>query len=276
MLTADPRTFYDEYPFDWTERYRPDELARIISPVLLRLLDRLPPDVFVLDVGCGPGRVMTYLAYRQIRAVGVDRSLVSVRLLRQRCPLPGIVADNLALPLADGCADLVISDGVLHHIESPEQAFSELCRVLRSRGILFLAVYRPGGHYEWLYCFPGGLFRRAVRYRTSRALMHATALPSTTWHTGCVHPAGVLGGAYATCSTTTSSRRVFISSITTQFRSGATTVGFGSPNFTLGPVETCRSLFWKNHDRNRQATSPEHRCASRLLNGWAPSADPAL
>ncbi len=177
MLTADPRTFYDKYPFDWTERYRPDELATIISPVLLRLLDRLPPDAFVLDVGCGPGRVMTYLAYRQIRAVGVDRSLVSVRLLRQRCQLPGIVADNLALPLADGCVDLVISDGVLHHIESPEQAFSELCRVLRSGGVLFLAVYRPGGHYEWLYCFPGGLFRRAVRYRTSRAVVHATALP---------------------------------------------------------------------------------------------------
>ncbi|MCL6480167.1 MAG: class I SAM-dependent methyltransferase [Firmicutes bacterium] len=177
MLAAEAGNFYDEYPFDWTERYRPAELATVISPVLIRLLDRLAPNAFVLDVGCGPGRVMTYLAYRQIRALGVDRSFASVVLMQQRCQLPGIVADNLALPLAGGTADLVISDGVLHHTEDPALAFAELCRMLRPGGLLFLAVYRPGGHYEWLYHFPGSVFRRAVRHRLTRALVHATALP---------------------------------------------------------------------------------------------------
>lgn len=177
MQTAKASTFYDEHPFDWTERYSPAELAEVISPLLLRLLNALAPDAFVLDVGCGPGRVMAFLGYRHIRALGLDRSFTSVQLMKQRCQLPGIVADNLALPLADGCADMVISDGVLHHTEDPEQAFSELCRMLRPGGILFLAIYRPRGHYKWLYRFPGGIFRRAVRRQLPRLLVHATALP---------------------------------------------------------------------------------------------------
>ncbi len=84
MQLPEKKTFYDEHPFDWTQLYSPPELSRVISPVLLELLKNLPQESVVLDVGCGTGRVLGYLACLGIRCIGVDRSHHSLRLLAER------------------------------------------------------------------------------------------------------------------------------------------------------------------------------------------------
>ena len=170
-------SFYDQYPFDWVDYADPEEVGVTLAPLLRRLLDESSPDDFILDVGCGPGRVTAYLSFRGRRCVGVDRSLQSVRTMVRACKRPGVVADNLHLPLKDGAADLVISDGVLHHTADGAQAFAENCRVLKEDGEMYLAVYRPGGRYEFLYRYPGRIVRRAVRHAPSRWLVHVTLLP---------------------------------------------------------------------------------------------------
>ena len=50
-------------------------------------------------------------------------------------------------------ADLAISDGVIHHTSDPCRAFGENCRVLKSGGLMYLAIYKPG-RYEYLYKYP--------------------------------------------------------------------------------------------------------------------------
>ena len=106
----------------------------------------------VLDVGCGPGRVLGFLARREIRCIGIDRSYVSISAGRLgRYGRPGVVADNLSLPLADATADTIISDGVIHHTEDPAAAFLENLRILKPAGQLYLAVYKPSGRYPRLY-----------------------------------------------------------------------------------------------------------------------------
>jgi SAM-dependent methyltransferase len=117
---------------------------------------------FVLDVGCGPGRVLGFIARRGIRCIGLDRSRVSLGLAIKRYGRPGVVGDNLQLPFAEGAADVVISDGVIHHTEDPLAAFTENFRILRPGGRMYLAVYKPSGRYPLLYSYPGALIRWAL------------------------------------------------------------------------------------------------------------------
>lgn len=177
MSLVKQTTFYDEHPFDWVESYRGEELRKVISPLLLEVIDALPEGALVLDVGCGPGRVLSYLGFRGVRCIGLDRSASSIAIIVGRHKLSGSVADNLCLPVQTGVADLVITDGVMHHTGDPPRAFAEDCRILKRGGQLYLAVYRPGGRYEVLYRYPGWVVRQLVKSGATRWIAHATALP---------------------------------------------------------------------------------------------------
>jgi SAM-dependent methyltransferase len=171
MEFTERATFYDQHPFDWVPPGAEDEIGAVVLRPLIDLIERLELDSLVLDIGCGPGRVLGFLARRGIRCIGLDRSAVSMGLAVERYERPGVVADNLHLPFATGIADVVISDGVIHHTEDPHQAFLENCRVLKPGGQMYLGVYKPSGRYPMLYKFPGGLIRRGVRHGWSRPLV---------------------------------------------------------------------------------------------------------
>src|ERR1700733_15898806 len=99
---AERLTFYDQHPFDWVAVDKAPGMGRFVSRPLIEMIESLDPNSFVLDVGCGPGRVLGFLAQRRIRAVGVDRSRVSVSLVRERYDVPCAVGDNLNPPFSVG------------------------------------------------------------------------------------------------------------------------------------------------------------------------------
>jgi len=108
-----------------------------------------PPDATVLDVGTGPGVLLSELAQRRpdLRLVGIDLSEDMVRAAdRNLAPFAdrarAQVADVTDLPFADDEFDLVVSSISLHHWDHPEAAVGELDRVVR-----------PGGQV-WVYDFP--------------------------------------------------------------------------------------------------------------------------
>jgi SAM-dependent methyltransferase len=165
MLSTEPTTFYDQHPFDWVPPDSSDSTDVTVSRPLAELIQSLDPNSLVLDIGCGAGRVLGVLAKRAIRCVGLDRSRVSVGMIVERYHRPGVVGDNLRLPFADGTADVVISDGVIHHTDDPAVAFAENCRILKPAGRMYLAVYKPYGRYPWLYKYPGAVIRSGLRRR---------------------------------------------------------------------------------------------------------------
>jgi ubiquinone/menaquinone biosynthesis C-methylase UbiE len=187
-------TFYDDHPFDWTGNYTPHEVDSTMAPPLASFICDVPFDALVLDIGCGPGRVMSCLAAKGCRCWGVDLSQASVQLMMLRTRKTGIVASNLQLPFPDASAERIISDGVIHHTTNPRLAFAECCRVLKPGGLFYAAVYKPGGHYEKLYRFPGFAIRSLVKHPVGKALVHATMMPiyyavrfaksrgKTSWH----------------------------------------------------------------------------------------------
>src|SRR5271156_3862365 len=173
MATTEQQTFYDQHPFDWAPAAASEDVRSVVSAPLVDLIQSLDPQSLVLDVGCGPGRVLGFLAQRGIRCIGLDRSRVSLALAIERYGRPGAVGDNLHLPFADGTVDVVISDGVIHHTENPQAAFAENFRILKPGGRMYLAVYKPSGRYPLLYKHPGGLIRSGLLHSWSRPFVVA-------------------------------------------------------------------------------------------------------
>jgi len=109
------------------------------------LAGELAPGERVVDVGCGSG-LDTLLASRMVapggQVVGID--MTPAMLDRARAATAAANADSVELrqgyaeelPVPDGWADLVISNGVLNLAPDKQAAFDELARVLRPGGRL--------------------------------------------------------------------------------------------------------------------------------------------
>ena len=100
----------------------------------------------LLEVGCGAGTDLAYLARRFQHVVGVDLAEAGARLAGgalHHWQVKGttLVADGEALPFADGAFDLAYSFGVLHHTDDPAQALREIRRVLRPGGRVVVGLY---------------------------------------------------------------------------------------------------------------------------------------
>ena len=108
----------------------------------------LPKDFFagksVVDVGCGNGRIGRLIASLCDSYAGADLSeaLYAFPKYVQRPPKFSLVrASATDLPFEDACADVTLCWGVLHHVNEPAVAFSELVRITRPGGTLLIYVY---------------------------------------------------------------------------------------------------------------------------------------
>ena len=129
------------------------EKRAFYQPGMARLLDRVPPEATVLDVGCGHGRVISMLAEGGFRGryIGLDASPVLLDIARARAqavtfPVRLLVRD-LARP--DWAADLpqahvVLCFSVLHHLPGRDlrvQVWRNLAARLRPGGWLAVSVW---------------------------------------------------------------------------------------------------------------------------------------
>ncbi len=90
----------------------------------------------ILEIGCGNGWNMSRFAQYGRPTIGLDAVVERVELAATHGP--ALLADGLQLPFASGSLDMVYIQHVLHHIGNVDRALSEVRRVLRPGGILFL------------------------------------------------------------------------------------------------------------------------------------------
>jgi SAM-dependent methyltransferase len=102
----------------------------------------------VLDLGCGSGRHLVYLAKHGFEVYGIDISETGIKLSKEWLKEENLKA-NLKigdiykkLPYPNNFFDAIISVQVLHHnkIEKIRKAIKEIERVLKPGGLIFITV----------------------------------------------------------------------------------------------------------------------------------------
>lgn len=140
--TTDARaveTYYDDWADGYDDtlqswQYRaPDDTATLLE-------EHLAAGTQVLDVGCGTGLLGTALRERaDVTLHGLDISSVSLDQAASRGIYQHLEQHDLQelpLPVADDGYDIAASVGVLTYIADAETLLRDLCRAVRSGGVI--------------------------------------------------------------------------------------------------------------------------------------------
>ena len=131
-------------------------LNKLLGNIDIYLLDQILKNRFnksmrILDAGCGEGRNLIYFLNQGYNVYGLDNNPDAIRMLQfvSRSVAPNfpqtqfMTADLEAIPFEDKYFDWVISSAVLHFAKDQanfEVMFSQLCRVLKKGGTLFVRM----------------------------------------------------------------------------------------------------------------------------------------
>ncbi|ANZ43489.1 bifunctional 3-demethylubiquinone 3-O-methyltransferase/2-octaprenyl-6-hydroxy phenol methylase [Lentzea guizhouensis] len=124
---------YERLADQWWRPDGPFVMLHWLAAARARLVPQARPGAVLVDLGCGAGLLAPHV--RGYRHIGVDLSETSLRLARGIDP---VCADVLDVPLADGCADVVVAGEILEHVHDLPRAVAEACRLLKPGGLLVL------------------------------------------------------------------------------------------------------------------------------------------
>ncbi|MBW8765796.1 MAG: methyltransferase domain-containing protein [Geodermatophilales bacterium] len=129
---------YDELVDEW---WRPSGEFAALHWIAASRAEHIPPapgpGAVLVDLACGGGLMAPHVARLGYRHVGVDLGVPGLRLARDHGVLP-VRGSVLAVPLADGCADVVVAGEILEHVEDDVGVLAECARLLRPGGTLVI------------------------------------------------------------------------------------------------------------------------------------------
>ncbi len=148
LLAQRKARFWEETNYDHAFR---GSFGRYMTEVEARALQRVFPDAkpsLVLDLGCGHGRFLRWLAPRAEKLIGLDRSwrLLGVAKQWEQAEPPAVPCELVwgsaqDLPFADRSVDAITCVRVVQHLPDQDKAYAEIRRVLKREGALVLVQY---------------------------------------------------------------------------------------------------------------------------------------
>jgi len=108
----------------------------------------------VLDMGCGLGAT-AFLASKNCKIIGLDFSWVAIKYATKHFGHNFYVADILRMPFKNQTFDNAFLLATIEHIKDLKALISEISRVLRPRGKLFISVTDRDyhGHFSHVHKF---------------------------------------------------------------------------------------------------------------------------
>jgi 2-polyprenyl-6-hydroxyphenyl methylase / 3-demethylubiquinone-9 3-methyltransferase len=135
---------YDELADEW---WRPDGEFAALHWLAASRAGHVPPaphpGAVLVDLACGGGLMAPHVERLGYRHVGIDLGLRGLELAREHGVIP-VRGSVLAVPLADGCADVVLAGEILEHVEDDVGVLAECARLLKPGGTLVLDALAAG------------------------------------------------------------------------------------------------------------------------------------
>jgi 2-polyprenyl-3-methyl-5-hydroxy-6-metoxy-1,4-benzoquinol methylase len=118
----------------------------VFAAILDRALEGMPADAAILEAGCADSALLTYLGRRGYRITGVDYSVIGCTRFRERLRLDRVTARVECCDIFDptpelkGCADLVISNGLVEHFTDTTACIAALANFARPGGRILTII----------------------------------------------------------------------------------------------------------------------------------------
>ncbi|NEQ71415.1 MAG: class I SAM-dependent methyltransferase, partial [Symploca sp. SIO2D2] len=149
--------FYDSYgyPFQGVREGSCLNGASYLKIIDFELRSREFADLQILDAGCGSGHraIEIAKAFPKATVDAFDISASSVDIAREQVSFDGV--GNIHFEQSDLLEyntnkkyDIIISTGVVHHLENPQHGIEVLSRCLRDSGFLVIWLFHQYGEYE--------------------------------------------------------------------------------------------------------------------------------
>lgn len=172
------------------EPTEPEHCYRLLAQDAADQVERHIPlkGAVVADVGGGAGHFTAEFRRRGAHGYLFEPDTAELTA-HGETPEGAVVADGYLLPLADGAADVCFSSNVLEHVADPQTFLSELVRVTRPGGLIYVAFtnwFSPWGGHEtapWHY-LGAERARRRYRRRTGKPAKHTLGVNLFAVHIG--------------------------------------------------------------------------------------------
>lgn len=135
--------------------YPPEELIRFIARNFYNVTNR--SEFVILEIGCGTGANLWYLAREGFSTYGIDGSEVGIERARVRLTSDGLnadlrVGDAMRLPYPDDFFDAVIDVECLYSnsLKDSKVILAEIKRSLKPGGVFFSKTFMTGTYGEGL------------------------------------------------------------------------------------------------------------------------------
>lgn len=156
-----------------------EDIPRVLEIFRQRGVER------ILDFGCGAGRHVIYLSKQGFEIYGIDFAeegiKIAKRALKERCLEANLTLGNIfdGLPYKDNSFDAIVSVQVMHHGKEGEieTAISEMERVLKSKGLIFVTLSGRYSKGKTRYCL----------VKTARKIAPRTYVPTIGDEAGLIH-----------------------------------------------------------------------------------------
>ncbi|MEM2127510.1 MAG: class I SAM-dependent methyltransferase [Candidatus Bathyarchaeia archaeon] len=131
---------------------------KLAAQILLFLDKNLKEKNFILDLGCGYGYLTAMfrdiLKFKKAYGVDIDKDRLETAE-RVGIEIYNIDLETSTLPFHNNYFDLILATGILNHLKFWDNIFSEINRVLKKGGLLFISDPNMGWWINRLSLFLG-------------------------------------------------------------------------------------------------------------------------